>query len=73
MIRSDRLARRALRTPTEPAAAVVRLNDVFKKNAVANVTNADWKWRPGVTKVSFFVTDEYNNDWTRYFSTANNP
>ena len=57
----------------EPAAAVVRLNDVFKKNAVANVTNADWKWRPGVTKVSFFVTDEYNNDWTRYFSTANNP
>ena len=57
----------------EPAAAVVRINDLFKKNAVAGVSNPDWKWRDGVTKVSFFVTDEYNNDWLRYFATAKNP
>ena len=57
----------------EPAAAVVRINDLFKKNAVANVSNANWKWRDGVTKVSFFVSDEYNNDWLRYFSTNKNP
>lgn len=57
----------------EPAAAVVRLNDVFKKNAANGVPNSEWKWRDGVTKVSFFVTDEYNNDWLRYFATAKNP
>ena len=57
----------------EPAAAVVRINDLFKKNGVAGVSNPNWKWRDGVTKVSFFVTDEYNNDWLRYFSTTNNP
>ena len=57
----------------EPAAAVVRINDLFKKNAVAGVSNPDWKWRDGVTKVSFFVTDEYNNDWLRYFATTKNP
>ena len=37
------------------------INDLFKKNGVAGVSNPNWKWRDGVTKVSFFVTDEYNN------------
>lgn len=57
----------------EPAAAVVRINDLFKKNAQNGTTNVDWKWRDGATKVSFLVTDEYNNDWTRYFATIPNP
>jgi len=55
----------------EPAAAAVRINDVFKGNV--NNQNADWKWRPNATKVAFMITDEFGNDWTRYFQNANNP
>ena len=58
----------------EPVAAAVLVNDKFVTNAASMNQNADWKWRPGATKVAFMVTDEPGtNDFGRYFQTANIP
>lgn len=59
----------------EPVAAAALVEDQFTRNGSdPQVTNDNWKWRPGATKVAFFVTDESGgNDFNRYFSTANIP
>lgn len=59
----------------EPAAAAVMLEDMFTTNQQdMSVTNANWKWRTGTTKVMLMATDEPGtNDWDRYFKTENIP
>lgn len=56
----------------EPVAQAALLVDQLNKG-ITGQTNANFTWRPGVARVAFFVTDEFANDWTRYFSTTNIP
>lgn len=59
----------------QPVAQAVLLENLFTSNLnnVA-ITNPEWKWRDGATKVAFMVTDEPGNntagdanDFDRYF------